>query len=529
MRKLHVSDGQVRGSRAGRPATGSRRTWQPRLERLEARCLPGFLAPLAYDAGIHPSAVAVGDLNGDGIPDLAVANDYYGTVSVLLGQGDGTFLYPQTFPAGINPTSVAVADFNGDGIPDLAVAGFAGTVSVLLGQGDGTFLPAQSYAAWPHATRVAVGDFNGDGFPDLAVASWGTEPFFTDGTVSILLGKGDGTFLPAVSYATGTQANSVAVGDFNGDGKLDLAVANYGDYYGNGSGVTVLLGKGDSTFLPAQTFPAGNTPCSVAVGDFNGDGKQDLAVANLGDPFGNGIGVSALLGKGDGTFLYPQTFPAGINPTSVAVGDFNGDGILDLAVADTGFSGNGSGVSVLLGQGGGTFLPAHSYAAGYNPFSVAVGDFNGDGFPDLAVANPYSNGVSILLNDATWAGGPGRARGGPSHPAVPEPLPPPAVLPFPRGEGPRLGPSVLLSLPPPPGNRPVIEPPASLSLPGADPPRPTILAALLWEGRPSGLTDPRVGPPARGAPGAALDHLFAELAVNGVWDDRTDDGMLLLA
>jgi hypothetical protein len=202
----------------------------------------------------------------------------------------------------------------------------------------------------------------------------------------------------------------------------------------------------------------------------------------------------------------------------VAVGDFNGDGKLDLAVA-------GSTVSVLYGNGDGTHKSTNvRNVAGGGAGTVAVGDFNGDGIPDLAVANAGSNDVSILVNDATWAGGPGRARGGPSHPPVPEPLPPPAVLPFPRGEGQRLGPSVLLSLPPPPGNQPVIEPPASLSLPRADPPRPMFLPGLLGEGGPSALADPRAGPRARGGPGT-LDYLFAELAANGLWDDRTDDGL----
>jgi hypothetical protein len=401
---------------------------------------------------------------------------------------------------------VAVADFNGDGKPDLAVADIS-TVRVLLGKGDGTFLPAQSVYAGNSPHSVAVGDFNGDGIPDLAVGT-----YYSDG-VSVLLGKGDGTFLPAVSYIAGNEPSSVAVGDFNGDGKQDLVMNNG----------TILLGNGDGTFQAPITYGPGGS--SVAVGDFNGDGIPDLAVAN-----GGSNTVSVLLGKGDGTFLPAQSYAVGISPVSVAVGDFNGDNIKDLAVADRGtYPFTNGGVSILLGQGDGTFLPAQSYAAGSGPSSVAVGDFNGDGFPDLAVANWSSNDVSILLNDATWASGPGRARGGPSQPPVPEPLPPPAVLPFPRGEGQRLGPSVLLSLPPPPGNRPVIEPPASLSLPGADPTWPAILAGLLWEGRPSGLTDPRAGPRARGAPGAALDHLFAELAVNGAWDDRTDDGLPLLA
>jgi hypothetical protein len=503
---------------------------------------------------ISPYSVAVGDFNGDGIPDLAVADWYSGTVSVLLGKGDGAFQAAPSFAAGSGPSSVAVGDFNGDGILDLAVASYYSGVSVLLGQGDGTFLPAVNYPAgiYPHA--VAVGDFNGDGIPDLAVANSGSN------NVSVLLGKGDGTFLPAVNYPAGIHPYSVAVGDFNGDGKPDLAVAN-NDYPYPGT-VSVLLGQGDGTFLPAQAFPAGSWPASVAVGDFNGDGILDLAVANSIQFNGT---VSVLLGQGDGTFLPAQAFPAGFQPSAVAVGDFNGDGKLDLvlnngklllgnadgtfqapisygpggfAVAVGDFNGDAKPdlavvagtVRVLLGKGGGAFQTSNvSYVAGSYPTAVAVGDFNGDGFPDLAVANVGSNNVSILLNDANWPAGPGRARAGPSHLLIPQPLPPPAVLHVTAGEEPRLAGSPLLTVAPPPGNGLILAPPAPLALPGADPPRPTILPIMLAQGRPSALADPRAGPRARGAPWGALDHLFAELATNGLWDDRTDDGMPLLA
>jgi hypothetical protein len=458
MTKSQIGEGQVRGSRSGRrPPTGRRRTCQPQLERLETRCLPGFLAPLAFDAGTAPTSVAVGDFNGDGILDLAVAGGYLnGTVNVLMGQGDGTFQKAVSYPAGVDPVSVAVGDFNGDGKLDLAVANQrdlwanGGGVSVLLGKGDGTFYPAASFPAGENPRSVAVGDFNGDGHLDLAAAGYlyaGPDDY-QDQTVRVLLGKGDGSFLPAVEYAAGTLPWSVAVGDFNGDGKPDLAVANelsanvsvllgkgdgsflpavnyaagnffptavaVGDFNGDGKldlvvakegntttngSVSVLLGKGDGTFLPAQSYAAGGLPTAVAVGDFNGDGFPDLAVADQGDSFGNGQGVRVLLGQGDGTFLPAQSYPTGSAPSSVAVGDFNGDGKPDLAVANHGESNdNGAGVSVLLGKGDGSFGAAPSYAAGADPWSVAVGDFNGDGIPDLAVANYGYNGtVSVLL------------------------------------------------------------------------------------------------------------------------------------
>jgi len=312
-----------------------------------------FQSPSAYQYPVvsHPVAVAVGDFNGDGNADLAVANSGYAEVSVLLGNGDATFQAQKTYydggsegPGG-DPTSVAVGDFNGDGNADLAVANVYGVddVSVLLGNGDGTFQDQRAFAGGTGAMSVAVGDFNGDGTPDLAVAD------FTGG-VSVLLGTGDGAFQSAVSYPVGSIPVSVAVGDFNGDGKLDLATANSGSSSVPGTTVSVLLNSGDGsgTFQTQVGYPVGSSPRSVAVGDFNGDGKPDLAVANDGSSSVPGATVSVLLNSGDGsgTFQTQVGYPVGSSPRSVAVGDFDGDGKLDLATANSG----SSNVSVLLGQ-----------------------------------------------------------------------------------------------------------------------------------------------------------------------------------
>jgi hypothetical protein len=346
----------------------------------------GFAPQQVYAVGNSPDAVAVGDFNGDGIPDLAIANQSDATVSVLLGNGDGAFQTQVTYAVGSQPSAIAVGDFNGDGKLDLAVVNKNGsTVSILLGNGDGTFQTQVTYAVGSNPLAIAVGDFNGDGKLDLAVANQSAN------TVSILLGNGDGTFQTQVTYAVGDNPNSIVVGDFNGDGKLDLAVAN-----ANSSTVSVLLGNGDGTFQTQVTYAVGSDPDGIAVGDFNGDGKQDLAVANE-----RGSSVSMLLGNGDGTFQTQVTYAVGGDPDAIAVGDFNGDGKLDLAVANA----NSSTVSVLLGNGDGTFQTQVTYAVGSDPDGIAVGDFNGDGKPDLAVINYVDNGddpvVGIMLGDVT--------------------------------------------------------------------------------------------------------------------------------
>ena len=311
------------------------------------------------------------------------------TNKVALGSAAlGAATTAQTFQAqtpygtGGGPESAATGDFNADGIPDVAVANFNdNTVSVLLGRGDGTFQPQMAYGTGAGPTSVATGDFNGDGMPDLAVANW------YDNTVSVLLGKGDGTFQSQTTYGTGLYPSSVAVGDFNGDGIPDLAVNNRYD-----NTVSVLLGNGDGTFGAQTTYATGFSPSSMAVGDFNGDGMPDLAVSNL---YGNT--VSVLLGNGDGTFGAQTTYGTGLQPTSVAVGDFNGDGFPDLAVTNN----VDSTVSVLLNKGDGTFQAQTAYGTGGGPYWVTVGDFNGDGIPDLAVANYFDNTVSVLLNSVT--------------------------------------------------------------------------------------------------------------------------------
>ncbi len=285
-----------------------------------------FQPPVTYTSGgSEVISVAVGDINGDGKPDIVVANGLASTVSVLLGNGDGTFQAPVTFASGgYNAASVAIGDLNGDGKPDLVVAncsagggcggGSVGIVSVLLGNGDGTFQTPVTYSSGgAYASSLAIGDANGDGKPDILVANG------TDTTVGVLLGKGDGTFQPAVAYGSGGfQAYSVALVDVNGDGKPDLVVANL--CLNNGSdcpngGVSVLLGNGDGTFQTAVTYAsAGSDALSVAVADVNGDSKPDIVVANFCDNSGctnsNGI-VDVLLGNGDGTFQTAVTYTTG--------------------------------------------------------------------------------------------------------------------------------------------------------------------------------------------------------------------------
>jgi hypothetical protein len=373
----------------------------------------------AFAAGMQPSSVAVGDLNGDGIPDLVVAhfvtNDVLGQISVLLGDGHGTFKAAVNYDDfGYFPSAVAIGDFNGDGAPDLVVADYGlgtvddGNVSIFVGNGDGTFQAAVAYAAGTHPESVAVGDFNGDGRVDLAVADSG----YVDGSgsgVSVLLGNGNGTFQTAKKYAAGFLPSSLAVGDFNGDGKVDLAVANYyGTRTGDDGNVSILAGNGDGTFQAAVDYAAGTHPESVAVADFNGDGRVDLAVANIGSGVHNPGNVSILVGNGDGTFQAAVDYAAGSQPEAVVVGDFNGDGAPDLVVR------GGDNTRVLLGNGDGTFQStSFSYLTGGSKGftqSMAVGDFHGDGLPDVAVGDAKSNTVVILANDGIWDGSVPRER-----------------------------------------------------------------------------------------------------------------------
>jgi Bacterial Ig-like domain (group 3)/FG-GAP-like repeat/FG-GAP repeat len=382
-----------------------------------------FLPPVSYGSGgVNAWSVAVADVNQDGKPDLLVANENdgtVGTVGVLLGNGDGTFQPAVTYNSGgLSAFSVAVMDVNQDGKPDLLVANSSSnTIGVLLGNGDGTFRRAVTYSSGGlYAMSVAVSDVNGDGKPDLLVANLcgNNGTCESNGTVGVLLGNGDGTFQAAVTYDSGgTFVVAVAVADVNGDGKPDLVVGHH-----NSGTVGVLLGNGDGTFQPPVIYGSGATyVTSVAVADVNGDGKPDLLVANhCRSKNCTKAGVSVLLGNGDGSFQPAVIYRSGGGyASSVAVADVNGDGKPDLLVTNqcAGYNCFNEGtVGVLLGNGDGTFRPAMTYSSGgwetyaNGPTSVAVTDVNGDGRPDLLVANQCASqscvgggSVGVLLGN----------------------------------------------------------------------------------------------------------------------------------
>ena len=388
-----------------------------------------FGTPITSNVGTYAIALTVGDWNRDGKLDLAVVNENDNNVTILFGAGTGGFQSSTIVGVGHVPNSIAAGDFNGDGWLDLAVTNFSdNTVTIALSNANGGFLGGHAYAAGTRPLAVAVGVLIGKcnlGFniADLAVSN-------NDG-VNVLYNNVDGSFQPPVSYPiAGGGGFSIALADFDHDGNTDIVVSNNGEYagvlFGNcdgtfqprvnlvsaagalavanfhtgpdlavteigGSGVNVVLNNGSGSFQAAMNFQAGTTPESVAVGDFNGDGKQDMAVPNR-----SSNDVSVLLSKGNGAFQPAVNYAVEDRPQSVAVGDFNADGKLDFAVG----SDATLAVGVLLGNGNGTFQPPMTYSSGNHAW-LAVGDCNCDGKPDLVVAGTRG-GVVLGNGDGTF-------------------------------------------------------------------------------------------------------------------------------
>jgi len=353
--------------------------------------------------GTNPLAVAVGDFNGDGIPDLAVANSGSNSVSVLIGNGDGSYWLAANFNVGAYPAAIATGDFNHDGHLDLAVVnsnpnenGVGGSVTVMPGRGNGDFAqPFGTYSVGYVPTALAIGDFDGDGNPDIAVVVSNPNPYLNSGYVSLLMGKPDGTFQAGDNYAAGIGPTSIAAGDFNGDGKLDLAVgaAINGDIFNPQSNVTILINNGSGGFSAASSFNVaalGTIPICIAAADFNKDGRLDLAVA---------VDASSNLliaqGNGDGSFTPIAVPTVGTDPFWVTAADLDGDGKMDLVVANHG----DSTFSILTGNGDETFTTLATYPVGAGPANVAVSDFNGDGSPDVLVVNNAENTVQVFLGE----------------------------------------------------------------------------------------------------------------------------------
>lgn len=352
---------------------------------------PRFDVAVNFDTGLFASGVAIGDFNRDGLADMAVTNQNSANVSVLPGDGKGGFGGKTDFAVGGPPQRIATADLDGDGTLDLVLPlQAADAVAVLWGDGKGGFSAPAMFAVSGGPFMPVVADFNGDGHLDVAVTTR------TEGSrrVAVLLGTGIRSFRTASFYGLFQNAPAaLGVGDFNRDGLLDLAVGGGTNAPAGSNNLSIFLADGKDGFGTPSVYTVGPDPQSMSVADLNGDGLLDIAISNS-LPRGTNSTVSVLFGDGKGTFRERLPLEIGVTGRGTGVADFNGDGSPDLVIANN----DSNTVSVLLGDGRGHFAARADFKVGTGPRKLTVGDLNGDGRADIVVPNTGSNNVSVLIN-----------------------------------------------------------------------------------------------------------------------------------
>jgi hypothetical protein len=342
---------------------------------------PGAFPRTDFATGTSPAGAVAADFDGDGDIDLAVASQAADTVSILLGDGDGSFAAHNDFDTADGPVALTALDFDDDGHLDLAVAAdTASVISLLRGNGDGTFAAPVSLPAGNSPVAILSRDLDQDGTDDLLVANR------SDSNISVYLGQGDGTFAARQNFAVDNGPVALAAGDFDNDGNLDLAVANQ-----SANNVSLLEGDGSGGFTTRTEFAAGTSPLALDAGDFNGDGRLDLAVANQDDDT-----ISVFTGDGNGSFSSSSDLATGGGPTALLAVDLNADQVPDLVSANQ----QDNNVSVFLSLNNGSFTPPLQLPVGNAPVAMAAADLNNDTLRDLIVSNRASDSVTVTLNTA---------------------------------------------------------------------------------------------------------------------------------